>query len=115
MSLREDRARPKFAAPSSVSRKLLQSLRAAAVRLSEWLTSRANRYAAARMYECLSRLSDAELERRGFSRSRLAHDLFPMGGRARETSTATTVMARTQAARAEAAGACARPVNSSRR
>lgn len=81
MTIREDQPRPMFAAQLSVSRKSFQSLKAAAVWLSEWFAACVNHYAAARAYECLSRLSDAELERRGLSRATLARDLVRMHDR----------------------------------
>ena len=44
-------------------------------RIVTWVDTCADYYAAAAMYEQLSRLSDAELARRGLSRATLAHDL----------------------------------------
>lgn len=40
-----------------------------------WIRTCADYYAAAAMYEQLSRLSDAELKRRGLSRENLARDV----------------------------------------
>jgi len=46
-----------------------------AARISDWFHTCAKYYAAAAAYEQLSRLSDAELRRRGLDRSTLARDL----------------------------------------
>jgi hypothetical protein len=48
---------------------------------SAWATARANALADAALYEHLSRLSDAELHRRGLSRSTLAPDVSGAFGR----------------------------------
>ena len=45
------------------------------VRASAWATAHAEARAAATIYENLSRLSDAELHRRGLSRSTLSRDV----------------------------------------
>jgi hypothetical protein len=45
------------------------------VRITTWMEARADRYAAAAIYDQLSRLSDAELQRRGLSRETLVHDI----------------------------------------
>ena len=50
----------------------MERLRTAAV---GWIRTAANYYAAAALYEQLSRLSDSELKRRGLSRANLAHDV----------------------------------------
>src|SRR5262245_26918502 len=57
------------AAPVSVWLKLL------GLRIVAWADHCADCWAAAAMYEQLSRLSDAELARRGLSRGTLAHDV----------------------------------------
>ena len=44
-------------------------------RISAEATTSADYFAAAGLYEDLSRLSDQELQRRGFSRATLAHDV----------------------------------------
>jgi hypothetical protein len=49
------------------------------------MTTCADYHAAAARYEELSRLSDAELERRGLSRDRLARDLSEAAGRHSES------------------------------
>jgi hypothetical protein len=46
-----------------------------AMRFADWITAAADHYAAAAAYEQLSRLSDAELQRRGLSRATLAQDI----------------------------------------
>jgi hypothetical protein len=46
-----------------------------AKRIADWITTAADYYAASAMYEQLSRLSDAELERRGLSRANLGRDV----------------------------------------
>jgi hypothetical protein len=46
-----------------------------ATRIAGWITTAADYYTAAAVYEQLSRLSDAELQRRGFSRANLARDI----------------------------------------
>jgi len=89
MTIREDRLRSMVADKPSVYRNPFLSLKAAAVWLSEWFADCADHYAAARMYECLSKLSDAELERRGFGRATLAHDLISRCDRTGESSAAT--------------------------
>jgi len=55
---------------------ICQKLKAAVHWLNEWIESCADHYAAAKLYETLSRLSDAELAHRGLSRETLAHDLI---------------------------------------
>lgn len=84
MTFYEDHARRLFGLRASSDRTPLRRLKAAAVWLAEWLRSCADHYAAARQYDILFRLSDAELEHRGLSRVTLAHDLIGM----REDATA---------------------------
>jgi len=43
--------------------------------IGDWIKATADYHAAAAMYEQLSRLSDAELQRRGLSRATLARDI----------------------------------------
>jgi hypothetical protein len=43
--------------------------------ISDWVEACADYYAASAMYEELSRLSDAELKRRGLTRETLARDI----------------------------------------
>ena len=49
--------------------------------LNAWIIACADAYVASAMYEDLSRLSDAELRRRGLSRENLARDVFMFSGR----------------------------------
>jgi hypothetical protein len=51
------------------------SISSLGTRCADWLATAARYYAAAAAYEQLSRLSDAELHRRGFSRASLASDI----------------------------------------
>ena len=51
---------------------VISSVRA---RIAAWITTAADYYAAAAAYEHLSKLSDAELQRRGLSRATLARDV----------------------------------------
>lgn len=44
-------------------------------RIADWITTAADYYEAAATYEQLSRLSDAELHRRGLARTTLARDV----------------------------------------
>jgi hypothetical protein len=50
-------------------------LKSLGLRIVAWADHFADNWAAAAMYEQLSRLSDAELARRGLSRGTLAHDV----------------------------------------
>jgi hypothetical protein len=52
-----------------------------AAKASAWIETCADYYAAAAVYEHLSRLSDAELSRRGLSRATLASDIVRKFGR----------------------------------
>jgi hypothetical protein len=49
--------------------------------LTAWAEACADSYAASAMYEDLSRLSDAELRRRGLNRESLVRDVFMFCGR----------------------------------
>ena len=49
--------------------------------VNAWVTACGDAYVASAMYEDLSRLSDAELRRRGLSRENLARDVFMFSGR----------------------------------
>jgi hypothetical protein len=55
---------------------LAARLASIADRIGDYIETMADYYAAAAMYEDLSRLSDAELHRRGLSRESLAHVLL---------------------------------------
>jgi hypothetical protein len=52
-------------------------------RIAGWIRTAANYYTAAAVYEQLSELSDAELQRRGLSRSTLARDICAACDRAK--------------------------------
>jgi hypothetical protein len=63
-------------APSStVAASLSDWIRQAGTQIGTWMNSCADYYAAAAMYEQLYKLSDAELERRGFNRATLGRDI----------------------------------------
>jgi hypothetical protein len=55
------------------TRSLRAHIRLAGARLGAWLEARAARIGRAALYQQLSRLSDAELERRGIPRGELHH------------------------------------------
>lgn len=57
-------------------RPAVQACKAAIAWVAEWIESCAHHYAAALLYEKLSRLSDTELAARGLDRATLAHDLI---------------------------------------
>ncbi len=61
---------------------LWQAISFLAARVAGWTNTVADYYAAAAIYEQLSRLSDAELKRRGLSRATLARDI----GQAHDTA-----------------------------
>jgi len=54
---------------------LLEAMASIGSRIANLINTAADYYAAASIYEQLSRLSDAELNRRGLSRDRLARDV----------------------------------------
>src|SRR5262245_36318580 len=60
---------------------ILRYVKTARAWISVWAAAYANSLAAAAIYESLSKLSDAELHRRGVSRSTLAHDVSRIVGR----------------------------------
>jgi hypothetical protein len=66
---------PTDTTPSSTAASLSNWIRLARQRIVTWATTCADYYAAAVMYEQLSRLSNAELHRRGLSRDTLARDV----------------------------------------
>jgi hypothetical protein len=71
-----DRLLPAQAAPRSASAfPLGVSISSVGRRIADWLATAADYYAAAAVYEQLSGLSDAELQRRGLSRATLAWDV----------------------------------------
>lgn len=67
--------------PAKAARRSASSLRLSdfgsslGARIADWITTAADYYKAAVAYEQLSRLSDAELHRRGLSRATLARDV----------------------------------------
>ena len=63
------------APPAKTAAPLFGSIKSLARFLTTWANSCADYYAAAAMYEQLSRLSNAELHKRGLSRDTLARDL----------------------------------------
>lgn len=63
-------------AQNEMWRKLLGRLTRLRVGTLRWIRTAADHYAAAAAYEQLSRLSDAELQRRGLSRACLARDIL---------------------------------------
>ena len=65
---------PAEAARLSASQLLRSAFGSLAQRIADWITRAADYYEAAAMYEQPSRLSDAELTRRGLSRATLARD-----------------------------------------
>ncbi len=72
------RAAPRLAFASTLTDRFSSARR----RIADWLATAADYYTAATVYEQLSRLSDAELHRRGLSRTTLAADVCHAGDRA---------------------------------
>jgi hypothetical protein len=64
------------ATTSGTAPSLYSSIKSRAGFLISWLNACADYYAAAAIYEQLSKLSDAELRRRGLSRDTLVRDAF---------------------------------------
>ena len=60
---------------SSTAAPISNWIRLAGLRIVTWADTCADYYAAATMYEQLSKLSNAELERRGLNRATLARDV----------------------------------------
>ena len=60
---------------SDTAASLSSSIKSLAQHLIKWANACADYYAAAAMYDQLSRLSNAELHRRGLSRDTLARDV----------------------------------------
>ncbi len=75
---------PAEAARPNASQLLRSAFSSHAQRVADWITTAADYYQAAAMYEQLSRLSDAELKRRGLSRATLARDICHACDRARD-------------------------------
>ena len=62
--------------PAKTDAALFDSIKSRAGFFIAWLNACADYYAAAAIYEQLSKLSDAELHRRGLSRETLVRDAF---------------------------------------
>ena len=62
--------------PSETAASLSSSIKSLARFFIAWVNACADYYAAASMYEQLSKLSNAELHRRGLSRDTLAREVF---------------------------------------
>ena len=62
-------------APTETAASLSSSIKSFARRVTKWVNKCADRYAAAALYEQLSKLSDTELHRRELSRDTLARDV----------------------------------------
>jgi hypothetical protein len=65
--------------------RIKQPARQLALGVMEWMATCASYYAAAGLYERLSKLSDAELRRRGLSRDSLAQSVFGTVGNNRRS------------------------------
>jgi hypothetical protein len=63
------------AAGDAAAPSLSDCLKSIGHRMSAWMNTCADNWAAAALYEHLSRLSDEELRRRGLSRGTLARDI----------------------------------------
>jgi hypothetical protein len=85
MLVRQADVMPPFSVSMRATR-VRHKVRTALAWLSEWVQSCADHYAAAHIYQSLSRLSDAELATRGLSRATLAHDLIEMHEGARKAA-----------------------------
>jgi hypothetical protein len=72
----EDKMTTNGQARVEVPRAQIKVLRKLVLGTAEWARSCADYYAAAGLYERLSKLSDAELRRRGLSRDTLARTVF---------------------------------------
>jgi hypothetical protein len=73
---RYDHLLPAQTAPQQVPEApLANRVSSLGARIAGWITTAANYYTAAAVYEQLSGLSDAELQRRGLSRATLARDI----------------------------------------
>jgi hypothetical protein len=70
----QHRSKP-YAACGTFPRGFVRRLSDLGAGLTKWVETAANYYAAAGLYENLSRLSDAELARRGLSRASLGRDV----------------------------------------
>ena len=75
MTMHEASSPTGTALSSRAAASLPNLIRLAGQRIATWATTCADYYAAATMYEQLSRLSNAELHKRGLSRDTLARDV----------------------------------------
>jgi hypothetical protein len=75
MTMQETFFATETAPSSTASASLSDRIRQVGTRIGTWATTCADYYAAAAMYEQLSRLSNAELHKRGLSRDTLARDV----------------------------------------
>ena len=75
MTMHETLSPTDTAFSSSTAASLSNWIRLAGLRIVTWATTCADYYAAATMYEQLSKLSNVELERRGLDRATLARDV----------------------------------------
>lgn len=75
MAITEHVADVDAVSPSQTAASLSSSIKSLARFFITWVNSCADHYAAAAMYEQLSRLSNAELYKRGLSRDTLARDV----------------------------------------
>ena len=71
---------------------LASRVSALATRVAGWLATAADYYSAATIYEQLSKLSDAELHRLGFSRVTLGWDIAQACDRANPRNRLTTLL-----------------------
>ena len=79
-----DNLLPAEAARPNASQSLRSAFSSLAHRVADWITTAADYYEAAAIYEQVSRLSDAELNRRGLSRATLARDICHACDRTRD-------------------------------
>jgi hypothetical protein len=70
-----DNLLPAEAGRPNASQSLRSAFSSLAQTVADWITTAADYYEAAAMYEQLSKLSDAELQRRGLSRATLGRDV----------------------------------------
>jgi hypothetical protein len=83
MTAMDTRSLPSLFGRNETSRsQLLRRMQRGLAKMAAWLSICAEYHAAAAQYEELSRLSDAELNRRGLSRDTLARDICESADRA---------------------------------
>jgi hypothetical protein len=76
MAMTEHVSRLDAVPPAKAVAPLFDSIKSRAGFFIAWLNACADYYAAAAIYEQLSKLSDAELHKRGLSRDKLVRDTF---------------------------------------